>query len=35
MKGMTRKEKLAFLKEYIGLQDEPEEKQADVLVMIE
>ena len=26
MKGMTRKEKLAYLKEYIGFQDEPEEE---------
>lgn len=26
MKGMTRKEKLAYLKEYVGFQDEPEEE---------
>lgn len=26
MKGMTRKEKMAYLKEYIGFQDEPEEE---------
>ena len=26
MKGMTRKEKLAYLKEYVGFRDEPEEE---------
>ena len=29
MKGMTRNEKIAYLKEYIGFQDEPEEEQTE------